>query len=81
MDEDPSPFFEPLLRSFLLGLGAGAIFESLHVCTKVRRRAAAAPPPPAPLLCHYFVAFSAVLLPSRCTGLRCPAQDSWSAFF
>lgn len=36
MDEDPSPFFEPLLRSFLLGLGAGALFESLHVCMKVR---------------------------------------------
>ena len=36
VDEDPSPFFEPLLRSFLLGLGAGALFESLHVCMKVR---------------------------------------------
>ncbi|KAK9837299.1 hypothetical protein WJX81_004912 [Elliptochloris bilobata] len=35
VDEDPSPFFEPLLRSFLLGLGAGAIFESLHVCMKL----------------------------------------------
>ena len=44
MDEDPSPFFEPLLRSFLLGLGAGAIFESLHVCMKVRRRSAASSP-------------------------------------
>ncbi|KAK9824593.1 hypothetical protein WJX72_011558 [[Myrmecia] bisecta] len=34
VDDDPSPFFEPLLRSFLLGLGAGAIFESLHVAMK-----------------------------------------------
>ena len=38
VEEDPSPFFEPLLRSFLLGLGAGALFESLHVCLKVRAR-------------------------------------------
>ena len=32
---DPSPFFEPLLRSFLLGLGAAGIFESAHVASKV----------------------------------------------
>jgi len=44
VDEDPSPFFEPLLRSFLLGLGAGALFEALHVCMKVR----AVPAPAAP---------------------------------
>lgn len=37
---DPSPFFEPLLRSFLLGLGAAGIFESAHVASKVRLPAA-----------------------------------------
>ncbi len=34
--DDPTPFFEPLLRSFLLGLSAGALFESAHVALKVR---------------------------------------------
>ena len=34
LQEDPTPFFEPLLRSFILGLGAGALFETLHVATK-----------------------------------------------
>lgn len=63
MDEDPSPFFEPLLRSFLLGLGAGAIFESLHVCMKVRRRTAAAPPAHAPLLCNHLAAFCSCAAP------------------
>ncbi|KAK9917944.1 hypothetical protein WJX75_009983 [Coccomyxa subellipsoidea] len=32
--DDPTPFFEPLLRSFLLGLSAGALFESAHVALK-----------------------------------------------
>ena len=32
---DPTPFFEPLLRSFVLGLGTGAIFEATHVSWKV----------------------------------------------
>ncbi|CAK0786996.1 hypothetical protein CVIRNUC_010212 [Coccomyxa viridis] len=32
--DDPTPFFEPLLRSFLLGLTCGAVFESLHVALK-----------------------------------------------
>jgi hypothetical protein len=31
---DPSPFFEPLLRSFLLGVSAGAIWETGHVALK-----------------------------------------------
>ena len=35
--DDPTPFFEPLLRSFLLGLTCGACFESLHVAAKVGR--------------------------------------------
>ena len=34
---DPTPFFEPLLRSFVLGLGTGAIFEASHVSWKVCR--------------------------------------------
>ncbi len=34
-DAEPSPFFEPLLRSFLLGVGAGVICESAHVLFKV----------------------------------------------
>ena len=33
---DPTPFFEPLLRSFVLGLGTGALFEFTHVSWKVR---------------------------------------------
>ena len=69
MDEDPSPFFEPLLRSFLLGLGAGAIFESLHVCMKVRRRAGCcAPCSRLAALSVFLRPFAAVLLPFCCTG-------------
>lgn len=34
--EDPSPYFEPLVRSLLLGLSCGVIFESLHVALKVQ---------------------------------------------
>jgi len=34
---EPSPFFEPLVRSFVLGLGAGAICEAGHVAFKVRK--------------------------------------------
>lgn len=30
-EDDPSPFFEPLVRSFMLGVGAGIICEVLHV--------------------------------------------------
>ena len=32
---DPTPFFEPLLRSFILGLGAGVLFESGTVALRV----------------------------------------------
>jgi len=35
--DDPSFFLEPLMRSFVLGVSAGCIFESLHVVGKVRR--------------------------------------------
>jgi len=34
-EDDPTPFFEPLLRSFVLGLGTGALFEASHVSWKV----------------------------------------------
>ena len=34
-ESDPTPFFEPLLRSFVLGLGTGALFEASHVSWKV----------------------------------------------
>ena len=34
-ESDPTPFFEPLLRSFVLGLGSGALFEATHVSWKV----------------------------------------------
>ena len=34
-ESDPTPFFEPLLRSFVLGLGTGALFEATHVSWKV----------------------------------------------
>ncbi|KAL0037931.1 hypothetical protein WJX79_006055 [Trebouxia sp. C0005] len=33
-EDDPTPFFEPLLRSFVLGLGTGALFEASHVSWK-----------------------------------------------
>jgi hypothetical protein len=33
---DASPFFEPLLRGLVLGVGAGVLSEVLHVATKVR---------------------------------------------
>lgn len=32
--DDPSFFLEPLLRSFVLGVSAGCLFESLHVAFK-----------------------------------------------
>lgn len=35
-DEDPSPFFEPFLRTFVLGAGAGVICEAVHSLDKVR---------------------------------------------
>lgn len=35
-EDDPTPFYEPLLRSFVLGLGVGVIFESGHVALRVR---------------------------------------------
>lgn len=34
-DEDPSPFFEPLLRTFVLGAGAGAVCEAVHSLDKL----------------------------------------------
>jgi len=37
-DAEPSPFFEPLVRSFVLGLGFGALCESAHVAFKVSER-------------------------------------------
>ena len=43
-EDDPTPFYEPLLRSFVLGLGVGVIFESGHVALRVR-------------LGHYFTMF------------------------
>lgn len=32
--EEESPFLDPLVRSFLLGVGAGCVVESIHVFTK-----------------------------------------------
>lgn len=32
--EEPSPFFEPLIRSFVLGLSSGALCELVHVSSK-----------------------------------------------
>ena len=78
MDEDPSPFFEPLLRSFLLGLGAGAIFESLHVCMKVRPRVAAATPRRRLAVCQYSWFSCCACTAAQAQGVL--AQDSWSAF-
>ncbi len=37
-EEDPTPFFEPLLRSLVLGVGTGVIFESGHVALQVNIR-------------------------------------------
>lgn len=34
-DEDPSPFFEPFLRTFVLGAGAGVICEAVHSLDKL----------------------------------------------
>ena len=33
----PTPFFEPLVRSFLLGVGTGALFEGAHVSLSALR--------------------------------------------
>jgi hypothetical protein len=35
IDEDPSIFFDGFLRTFLLGLSMGGVFEVLHVASKV----------------------------------------------
>lgn len=38
IDDDQFPYLDGFLRSFLLGLACGGVFETLHVLIKVRRR-------------------------------------------
>lgn len=40
-EDDPSLYFEPLLRTFILGFSSGIACEVLHVAFKVRFRASA----------------------------------------
>ncbi len=35
VEDDPSPYLDGFLRSFLLGLAMGGVFETLHVLIKV----------------------------------------------
>lgn len=39
-DDDQAPYLDGFLRSFLLGLAMGGVFETLHVLIKVRLLAA-----------------------------------------
>ena len=41
--DEPSIYFEPFLRSFILGASAGAIFEVIHVASKVGNEACILP--------------------------------------
>ena len=36
-DDGESPFLEPLVRSFLLGMGAACVLETGHIASKVRK--------------------------------------------